>query len=415
MYYYRIMRGGIVVTTNQYCQLQIGLLGPFYLVVDQQEINEDVWKSKKALTMLKYLAAKKGQRVSTDVLIELLWPDNEDVDSMSNLHTAVWFVRRILTSKEKPGSESRLHYASGSYWLELSEGCLDLDLFEDHVHKSRQLMATNPEMALLHCESALELYRGDFLSEEIYDEWTISYREDYQELYFEIILRLAELRMSYRDDLHGAIEILRSAVKEDPFREELYQMGIKFYILAERHVDAVNLYKRYSTMLMDEFQLQPSQATQDLILQLHNRGTEQAATGTLSFTIEQQEGAHVCDPNTMLFVINTEQRRLSRGGNHFALLLVGNKNAPSRNSKMQPTMHILRRSLRNSDLMSQYSDDLILVFLPDTDNTSSQALLRRIKRRLKEKLQDISSLSCSLLHSESIDEMKRQLESMIAQ
>src|SRR5690554_1019525 len=98
------------MSKHHYCQLQIGLLGPFNLIVDQKEIKESVWKSKKALTMLKYLATRKGQKVSADMLIELLWPDNEDVDSTSNLHTAVWFVRRMLTSKNEPKSESRLRY-----------------------------------------------------------------------------------------------------------------------------------------------------------------------------------------------------------------------------------------------------------------------------------------------------------------
>ena len=63
------------------CRLKIGLLGPFYLTVNETEIRTDAWKSKKALTLLKYFATRAGQEVSADVLIELLWPDNEDVDS----------------------------------------------------------------------------------------------------------------------------------------------------------------------------------------------------------------------------------------------------------------------------------------------------------------------------------------------
>lgn len=402
------------MTNHHYCQLQIGLLGPFYLVVDQEEIKEDVWKSKKALTMLKYLAAKAGQKVSSDVLIELLWPDNEAVDSTSNLHTAVWFVRRILTSKQKAHAESRLRYANGSYWLEIRDGCVDLELFEKHVQKSRTLTKSDPRMALFHCESALELYRDDFLSEEMYEEWTISYREDYQELYFEAILRSAELLMEHRSDLQGAIEILRSAVKKDQFREELYQMGIKAYILGGRQVDAINLYKKYSKMLMDEFQLQPSQATQDLILQLQDKGIQQESTFSLDLKVEPTNGAYVCDRETLLFILKTEQRRLTRGGNNFSILVVASKEGNSRRQQMQTAFHILQRSLRSSDLISQCSDDLIIAFIPDTKAAQSQALFRRLRQKLQEKLVEITTFSCTLLDSEYLEDMQKNLESILA-
>ena len=187
------------------CKLQIGLLGPFisWLIMKKFRRRPEI---EKALTLLKYLAARAGQKVSADVLIELLWPDNEDVDSTGNLHTAVWFVRRILLGDDGDGAAPLL-YANGSYWLELSNECFDFYLFQEHVKQSRQLAKSHPEKALSHCESALALYRDDFLSEDLYEEWTISYREDYQELYFETIVRSAELRMAHRGDIQGAIDI----------------------------------------------------------------------------------------------------------------------------------------------------------------------------------------------------------------
>lgn len=404
------MSGGIFVTSPPDCQLQIGLLGPFYLIVDQEESKDEDWKSKKALTMLKHLATRKGHKVSADMLIELLWPDNEDVDSTSNLHTAVWFARRMLASKSKPEEESSLHYANGSYWLELPTGCLDLDPFEEHVQKSRQLAKSDPEKALVHCESALGLYRDDFLAEDVYEEWTIPYREEYQELYFELILRSAELLMDYRGDLQAAIAILRSAVKKDQFREELYHMGIKFYILADQHVDAMNLYKRYSKMLMDEFQLHPSKATQELIQQLQDHRERQEPLYSMDLTAGPTTGAYVCDRDTLQIILTTEQRRLTRGGNDFSLLLIGSK----QNRQMQTAFHILQRSLRSSDLISQYSDDHIIVFLPDTETAEAKALYRRLRQQLQEKLVEISTISFTLLDSEHLEELQSTLELLLA-
>ena len=86
------------MNTNGVCRADPGLLGPFSLRLDGRQVEADVWKAKKALTLLKYLVSRHGQRVASDVLIELLWPDQGNVDIQRNLHTAVWFLRRSLLS-----------------------------------------------------------------------------------------------------------------------------------------------------------------------------------------------------------------------------------------------------------------------------------------------------------------------------
>ena len=183
------------------CRLKIGLLGPFYLTVNETEIRTDAWKSKKALTLLKYCATRAGQNVSADVLIELLWPDNEDRQHGQSTYS------RLVCAQDSAGRGKRrrgtLLYANGSYWLELPEECFDIHLFQKHVKKSRQLAKSSPEQALSHCESALALYRDDFLPEDLYEEWTISYREEFQELYFETIVRSAELLMPAAETFKG--------------------------------------------------------------------------------------------------------------------------------------------------------------------------------------------------------------------
>ncbi|NLL08883.1 MAG: hypothetical protein GX266_07735, partial [Firmicutes bacterium] len=67
------------MSINGLCRVEIGLLGPFSLRVDDREVQSEAWKSKKALTLLKYLASRHGQKASSDALIELLWPDQLDV------------------------------------------------------------------------------------------------------------------------------------------------------------------------------------------------------------------------------------------------------------------------------------------------------------------------------------------------
>jgi len=56
--------------------------------------------------------------------------------------------------KSRPRPSRRCAYSHGSYWLDLGGTCIDVALFESHATRSRELEATNREMALFHCEAA---------------------------------------------------------------------------------------------------------------------------------------------------------------------------------------------------------------------------------------------------------------------
>ena len=69
-------------------RLRICMLGSSELEVNGKEVPATAWKSKKALTLLRYLASRRGEKVPKDKLIEVLWPEAEFYVSMEqNLHT----------------------------------------------------------------------------------------------------------------------------------------------------------------------------------------------------------------------------------------------------------------------------------------------------------------------------------------
>lgn len=391
--------------------LRIGLLGPFYVYVGRQEIKPEVWTSKKALSLLKYLAARNGQRVSSDALIELLWPDSGNGDNTRLLHTAVWFVRNKI-GPEDTLAESPLHYSDGSYWLELCGDCLDTSLFENHVKGSRNLENSKPEQALEHCLEALQLYRDDFLCDDLYEEWTTSYRDEYQELFFEISLRAAYLLMKYRHDYKRAFQICRQAVRKDPFREEIYQVGIEALILDQRFPEAMNLYRQYCQMLREEFQLEPSQAIQDLVNDIKH-GTNQSAIIETANT-ETTRGAFPCDSTILQSMFASEVRRLDRTKSNFSILIVSCEERDQSGSKYRMIFDTLQQSLRHSDMICQYAPDKIVAFLPDTNAQGSRMLLRRLEQIIATKVGNATGITFEILNSENLQYMQERWKTRLA-
>lgn len=388
------------MSINGLCRVEIGLLGPFSLRVDDREVESEAWKSKKALTLLKYLASRHGQKASSDALIELLWPDQLDVYSQRNLHTAVWFARRILPAPNGAKGESPLRYSHGSYWLELEESCVDTILFESHARKSRQLETSNPEMALFHCEAALKVYRDDFLSDEVYEDWTIPYREEYREVYFQVVVRAAELLIRQRGDFNEAVQLCRTALKRDPYREELYHAALKALISGRRFVEAVNLYKQYVQMLQDEFGLEPSPAIVDLISKM-KEGLDEASP-----VPKAPGGAYVCSRTVLRSFFETEQRRLQRTGNHFSALVIGNSEAGEQ--KFLQVFAVLQSLLRHSDVICHYAPTMIVVFLPATGAFGARIVFAKIQETLEQKFGSTAPFSFLILSSEELDVLQKE-------
>lgn len=397
------------VNAKNACRVEIGLLGPFSLRIDGREVAAEVWKSKKALTLLKYLASRHGQRVSSDALIELLWPDQIHVDIQRNLHTAVWFVRRTLFPQNGSSSDSLLRFSHGSYWLDLGGGCIDTDLFEFHVRKSRELEATNEEMALLHCEAALQLYRDDFLCDDLYEDWTIPYREEYRELYFQVALRAAGLLINDRGDLQTAVELCRGALKKDPLREEFYQAALQALILDKRFVEAMNMYKQYVRLLQDEFGLEPSPAITALIVDMRE-ALSQVSNGEAP---KRTEGAYVCSRAVLQSFFETEKRRLQRTGEHFSVLVIGN-NGASEQHFLQAFV-LLQSMLRHSDVICRYAPSMIVIFLPATGAVGAQIVAHKAQQALEQKFGSTEAFSFLTLSSEDLDALQEEWSSLTKQ
>lgn len=403
------------MVNNRLCKLRIALLGSFYLEVDGLEIEAKTWKSKKALTLLKYLAAQRGQKVPSDVLIELLWPENELVPSTSNLHTAVWSVRRVLAGREDTETESRLRYSNGSYWLDMNgDGCVDTDKFELHVKTSKQLEEEDPTSALGHCESALLLYRGDFLHEDIYEEWTSRDREYYRELYFEVTLRMTDLLREHSGDYTEAVKVCKEGLRKDPYREELYQSCLKALIKGERYVEAINLYKHCSQILMEEFQLEPSPTTQKIIANMRRFLAKEEDLPVLSVEVAETEGAYSCGRAVFQSILDIEQRRFKRKNDHFSIIVIYAKdNANWMLREYQEAFLILQNSLRGSDVICRWSSSVVTLFLPETIALATKVICRRLEQALQSQLRDSIVFDCDILSSEYLGDMNKKWHSIL--
>lgn len=348
--------------------IKVWFLGSFQVEVNGSSIPVADWRSKKALTLFKYLCSRPGKRIPRDSLIELLWSDSDPESSIHNLHTTVYNLRRSLYPKERNSSHSVISYRNGLYWLDPPDGFYtDVLDFQDLIKAGAELEKEDPERALDEWLRALELYRGDFLEEDLYEDWTVALRTNLREQYIETALRTAELLVERRSDFARAVQVCRSALTYDPTREKLHQAIIKYLLKQGRNVDAVMQYKECEKILEDEVGLEPSEETSMLIQQLKAAVCGEPDKGSTARIAER---------------LNV-QRALRKGGELLILSFSNPKYVED--SKV---LRYLAESLRQGDLICRWDADKLGVFLNTNNRFGAAVVARRLEQGLRSQYAD---------------------------
>lgn len=217
--------------------LEIRMFGPFEVLRGDRPIERSAWGRRKTQDLLKFLLAHRGQGFTQDQLIEVLYPEPSAPGSLTrNLLGRVSELRRALEPELKRGTASTyiLRVGPGRYAFNTEAPCtIDVVLFEEHVangkaHQQDEEWAS----ALAHYDSAVALYRGDFLLEDLYAEWAQPLRDKYQEALVTVLLdagRCAFRLQQYADTLDYSERALQiDAYREDAYRHQMlaaYRLG----------------------------------------------------------------------------------------------------------------------------------------------------------------------------------------------
>ena len=114
---------------------------------------------------------------------------------------------------------------------------LDFEEFEKHVQTGRQLEdAGRLAEAVAEYSIAEGLYQGDFLVEDLYEDWPSLQRQHLRNLYLDIADRLSAYYVQQRE-YTAAIALCQKILAKDNCYEEAYRRLMQCYLAQEqRHL-----------------------------------------------------------------------------------------------------------------------------------------------------------------------------------
>ena len=229
-------------------------------------------RGAKQRALLALLALQRGQPVSADRLIDLLWGDGQAANPANALQAQIGQLRRTL------GSAAILTTEAG-YALDVGPEDVDVVRFEHLVAQGRRLaeagQAADASAAL---GQALGLRRGEPLADFTYASFFDAERTRLDELTLAAIESRAgaDLMLGRHGELVGELEALCRA---HPLRERLWELLMLALYQAGRQGEALSAYTEVRDRLAGELGIDPGPALRELQARILAQDPSLAAAG----------------------------------------------------------------------------------------------------------------------------------------
>jgi DNA-binding SARP family transcriptional activator len=238
--------------------LRVNFFGRFELLRNGEAVS--LGRNLKAIAILKYLLAQRARPVPQDYLMGWLWPESNLKRARWSLNSAIYALRKFLSGclPSLPASETVL-FEGGRYRLSPRIGLsADTDEFDYHREKGRRLEKAGRALeAGTEYERALELYRDDYLIEDLYEEWTMIERQRLVDAYTDLLRGLAINYMETGQPWESVRTCYR-ILEKDRCDEEAHRLLMECFVRLGQRARALRQYGLCEQALRHECDMTPS-------------------------------------------------------------------------------------------------------------------------------------------------------------
>lgn len=370
-------------------QIHINLLGNFDLRINGSSLSGLNRPTSKLRSILCYLILYRDRAVTQAELIEAFYEDENQSNPAGALKMQIMRIRNMLTQLMGSGVSPILSHRGGYQWNPEVECLVDAEEFERLCAEAEQPDLSDTEKTERY-RQAVDLYKGDPLLESDDLLWSQTLSARYSHRYIAAVEKYAQLL--WNAGQYADMEALAlQAIEKDPTNEKLHILLIRALLRQNKYTQARNHYKTTVDMLYHTLGVRPSQELEQLFT--HSGEAEkpwESDLGSIMKGMRNPDGprtAFFCGFEQFKCIYQLEVRRAMRTGAcmHVALLTIlgsDGKMLPtqSNNLVMERVQQTVVRNLRQSDVVSRYSNCQFIIMLPSANQEDSCMVMERILR-----------------------------------
>ena len=210
--------------------LRIETLGGFGVFRGDSPMEEKDWDRNQPKKLLKAILSHGKEKIPKEILMDDLWPEEGPDAANKKFKTTLRRLRKSLESPiDKDLSSSYIHLHDNFVFLDRELCQVDVDLFLSLLKKGEEKeRKEDGKGALSFYAEAVEVYKGDFLPEELYEPWVDVKREELKAEYIEVLKKVAKI-YDRQGAATKAITCYQRVIQADPLLEESYQFLMNLY------------------------------------------------------------------------------------------------------------------------------------------------------------------------------------------
>ncbi len=242
------------VDTSDAVDLHIYCLGRFRAYCYERAVDD--WTGNKSRSLFKYLLTFRDAPVHADQLLDCFWRDSSPEAARRSLYQTVYLVRQ--TFQTAGAARPVVVQTNGGYQLNPDlDVQVDSEIFLCRYREGIGAAARGDDRTMIDALQAAEvLYEGDFLPEDLYEEWPVARREQLRDAYLDLLDRLSrQFWLAHDDD--ACIADCRKLLEIDNCREDIHRRLMRAFARRGERSLALRQFQRCVEALRRELDVEP--------------------------------------------------------------------------------------------------------------------------------------------------------------
>jgi DNA-binding SARP family transcriptional activator len=243
--------------------VRIYVTGSLCIEHDATLIRESELPRRQGRLAFAMLVVERQRPVSTDELVDLIWPSQPPAHHLVAVSALISKLRRLLA---RTGLESSsVAHAFNCYQLKLpADAWVDAEAALESLHEAEGAIRSGDEArAYGPAVVAAAILRRPFMPGE-YGDWVQGRREKFRTALVRVLDCLVRLH-DWNGEPTLAIAAAEEAVTLDPYRESGYRNLVALQVRAGNRVEARRTYERCQELFVRELGTKPSAEIEQLL------------------------------------------------------------------------------------------------------------------------------------------------------
>ena len=351
-------------------RLVLRAFGKFQVELNGFSVFEKFCRSEKAKELFRYLLLFKDTKINKEKLLDIFWPGMTLDKAYQNLNSTVYLIRNAFDrASEKGIGKSIVRSSNQMFWLVLPEGYYyDVEEFKNFVNSA--IHEHDDQRRIEYCKKAIEIYKGDLFTEDIYSEWSVSFREEYRELMINTLVLLVETlykEKRFDECMYYIIKILEM----DKYNESAIYYKILVLVSKKLYNQALKVYEEFAALLKEEMDISPSINLKELYYEVKKQ--------------IRNENTPTITPDIPNFLEIEEFKKylkfeLKKRCKNFILIEIFSKNSLIIKEKI---LNELFSNLREADIISAAGDKIYALLVDLKSKNEGGKIIKRLQKRFR--------------------------------